>query len=103
MYKKFHNKLHSYHTSKLLTNYEVTGKYTRIENDVHINDPDNTLSKINSINFRVGNLWNELPLEIKRTSHKVTISTFTKKVKIEYISKYSDTCTKDNCYICENE
>ena len=103
MFKKVNKKLHSYHTSKLLTNYETTGKHTRTENDVHINVTDNNLSKTNSINLKAGNNWNELPSEIKDNAHKVTISTFTKHVKNSYISKYSNTCTKDQCYVCENQ
>ena len=47
--------------------------------------------------------WNELDSEIKDRAHKITLSTFTKNVKKDYISRYSEVCIKENCYICENK
>ena len=103
MHKKINKKLHPYHTSKLLTNYELTGKYTRNSEEIHINELDKTLATVNSINLKIGTLWNELESEIKNKAHKISITTFTKNVKKMYISKYSDVCCKENCYICENQ
>ena len=101
MHKKIDKKLHPYHISKLITNHELTGKQTRNSADVHINEFDKTLAIANSINLKVGTLWNELDPEIKNKAHKVSIATFTKNVKENYISKYSDVCTNEKCYICE--
>ena len=103
MFKKINNKLHPYLTSKLLTNFELTGIQTRNSDDIHINEFDKTLATVNSINLKFGTLWNELNSEIKNKAHKITIATFTKNVKKEYISRYSETCIKENCYICENQ
>lgn len=102
MYKKINNKLHPYHSSKLLTNFETTGKHTRKSNDIHIHEFDKTLATVNSINLKVGIPWNELNSEIKDLAHKRTLATFTKNVKKDYITRYSDVCTKENCYICLN-
>ena len=87
----------------MLTNYELTGKYTRNSEEIHINELDKTLATVNSINLKIGTLWNELDSEIKNKAHKISIKTFTKNVKKIYISKYSDVCSKENCYICENQ
>ena len=103
VHKKCHKKLHSYHTSKLLTNYEITGINTRCGNDVHINEPENSLTRVNSINFKIGMYWNELNSEIKEKAFRISISTFTKHVKNDYISRYSEVCNKESCYICENQ
>ena len=102
MYKKINNKLHSYHTSKLLTNFEITNKHTRKSDDIYINRIGKTLVTANSINLKVGNSWNELSSEIKNKAHNVTIATFTKDVKKNYVATYSDACVQENCYICGN-
>ena len=103
MYKKNHQKLHKYHTSKLLAKYEVTEINTRRENDVYVNEPENTLTTANSINLKVGKYWNGLSSEIKDNAFKTSIATFVNHVKNEYFSRYSDTCIKDSCYVCENK
>ena len=103
VYKKINNKLHPYHTSKLPTNFEITKKLTRKSEDIYINEFDKILAKTNSINLKVGSSWNELSSDIKIKAHKITISTFTKDVKKHYFSRYSNICTKENCYVCENQ
>ena len=101
VYKKIHNKLHPYITSKLLTNLEITQKHTRKSDDIHIHEIDKSLATVNSINLKVGTVWNDLDSEIKNKAHTVTIATFTKDVKKSYISRYSDVCIKENCYTCD--
>ena len=103
MHKKIHNNLHSYHASKLLTNYEVTEIHTRKSEDVHINEFDKTLAISNSINLKVGSIWNALDSVIKSGAYRMSVATFSKHVKNVYISKYSNVCTKENCYVCNNE
>ena len=65
MHEKINKKLHPYHTSKLLTNYEVTGTDTRKSDDIHINKLGKSLATVNSLNLKIGNSWNELDLDIK--------------------------------------
>ena len=79
MYKKVNSTLHSYHTSKLATNFEITQKDTRQKDNVYVKTHDNNFLKINSINYKVGMAWNELTPDIKEQVLK-TPSTFTKIV-----------------------
>ena len=99
MYKKCHGKLPKYHSDQLQTNTE-RGMNTRREHDVYIVRTDKRLTKINSINYKVGTHWNELP-KITKASVPKTLSTFTNTIKKLYLSKYSDTCNKVDCYPCK--
>ena len=101
VYKKIHNKPHPYLSSRLLTNLETTKKHTRKSDDIHIHEIDKSLATVNSINLKVGTVWNDLDSEIKNKAHTVTIATFNKDVKKSYISRYSDVCIKENCYTCD--
>ena len=100
MYKKMQSKLHSYHASKLTTNYERNNTDTRQRHDVNVHMHKNKLSEINTINYKVGTSWNELSFDTKMLAFK-TLPTFTKRVKNLYLTKYTDTCTKRNCYVCK--
>ena len=100
MHKKIHNTLHSYHTSQLTTYFEITQTNTRIQDDVCLEMPINTLFKINSINHKVGSSWNELSLDIRKHALK-SIRTLTQHVKKSYLSKYSYVCNIANCYSCK--
>ena len=99
MYKKIQKTLHSYHSSKLTTNFEITQKHTRQKENININRQNN-IGKINSINYKVGTSWNELDPDVKKYASK-TASTFIQHVKRVYFSKYLDTCTIQCCYICK--
>ena len=100
MYKKMQRKLHGYHASKLTTNYERNNTNTRQRYDVNVHMHKNKLSEINTINYKVGTSWNELSLDTKMLAFK-TLPTFTKRVKNLYLTKYTDICTKRNCYVCK--
>ena len=100
MYKKMQCKLHGYHASKLTTNYESNNTNTRQRYDVNVHMHKNKLSEINTINYKVGTSWNELSLDTKMLAFK-TLPTFTKRVKNLYLTKYTDICTKRNCYVCK--
>ena len=102
MFKKIHNTLHSYHTSKLLTNYEITQTNTRQKDNINIDIQNNTnLSKMNSINYKVGTAWNELDQSVKEHALQ-SLPTFTRNVRKWYISKYKETCNIDHCYTCNS-
>ena len=100
MYKKMQHRLHQYHTTQLTTNYECNHLITRQRFDVHIRIHKNRFSKINAINFKVGQSWNELPFETKMLAFK-SMPTFTKNVKNTYLNKYSYECTIDKCHVCK--
>ena len=102
MYKKLKNTLHSYHCSRLTTNHEITQTNTRQKYDVYIERHKNNLSKINSINYKVGTPWNDLDYDIKQYAQQ-TLPTFNKHVKKSYISQYSDVCNIPGCYSCKNK
>ena len=100
MFKKMKGTLHSYHAKQISTKFESLGVETRQKNDVLINGTCFTsVSKINSLNYKIGNAWNTLPFEIKSRSYK-TLYTFTKTIKSHYISKYSKVCEVKKCYVC---
>ena len=50
MYKKINKTLHSYHTSKLRTNFEITERHSKFQDDVKIIGQKNNFLKINSLN-----------------------------------------------------
>ena len=79
MYKKKVGILHSYHCSQLPTSRVSQSVITRQSHDIIIGS-HNYISKINSLNFKIGTSWNELPNNFKEIT---TLSefTFVKKVK----------------------
>ena len=99
MYKKTHNTLHAYHSSKLITNFEISNTNTRHKEDINIHTQTNSLSRINSINYKVGSAWNELDIDVRKYVSK-TLKTFTLHVKNWYLKQYSYLCEVDRCYIC---
>ena len=82
-----------------LTNYELTERHSKFQDDIKLTGPNNNFWKINSINQKVGKSWNELELSIRNNAYK-TLATFTHHVKRWYISKYSSNCPIIDCYIC---
>ena len=99
MFKKYQGILHPYHCKQLLTRSEILNSETRQKHDVKINNY-NENSKANSLNVKIGKIWNELPFDIKCRNFK-TIATFTKHIKNLYISSYSTECLVRHCYICK--
>ena len=60
----------------------------------------NDFAKINSINFKIGKVWNDIGPEIQTYANK-TSSTFSRHVKKMYIDNYSVDCKNmPDCYIC---
>ena len=102
MCKKIQNKLHHYHSSKLTMNYEKQTIVTRQRFDVQMssNEDNNNLSRINSINYKVGTNWNKLPFNSKMLAFK-TIPTFVKHIKNLYLATYTDVCNIKDCYSCK--
>ena len=99
MYRKKCELLPSYHSNQLKTKSEISVRDTRQKYDVDMKTY-NGISKINSINSKVGNAWNVLPFEIKCTDFK-NIGAFSKLMKRHYLSKYTPDCIKTNCYVCK--
>ena len=100
MCKKMQHRLHCYHSSQLKTNYERKHIDTRQKYDVHLLKHKNNLSRINTLNYKVGKSWNELPLDTKMLAFK-TLPTFTKGAKALYLSRYPDKCNIDKCNVCK--
>lgn len=80
-------------TNSLLHNYD-----TRNATDAH---QHNTTMKIQtqSLNYKVTSSWNSLPSILKNKNYSC-IHSFTKQLKIHFISQYSDHCPLTDCYIC---
>jgi len=75
---------------------------TRQKYDVILKSHNNENSKMNSINYKIGNAWNELPFDIKDGLYR-TVSNFSKHVKKHYLSKYDRDCKIKKCYICKRK
>ena len=100
MFKRLQNRLHQYHSTQIIMNYERQTIATRQRYDVIIEPHKNNFFQTNSINFKIGTTWNELPTDAKMLAFK-TLPTFAKRIKNIYLSKYTDVCTKVNCYTCK--
>ena len=98
MYKKLQNRLHHYHSSKLIMNFDRQTITTRQKYDVYIDTRANALTRINAFCFKISNCWNELPIDVKMLAFK-TLPTYAKGIKRFYLSNYSDICNKNDCYI----
>ena len=81
-------------------NSEIKSINTRQNYDVNLIAHKNNFSKVNTINYKVGTCWNELPAETKMLALK-TLPTFVKSVKNIYLSKYCTNCSVNNCYSCQ--
>ena len=98
MYRNKLGKLHKYHAQQLTPKYTRTSTETRQKHDIII-DKCNNLSKVNSLNYKIGKAWNELSFNTKDAYFK-TIRGFTIHVKKGFLSNYKSICTIDSCYIC---
>ena len=99
MYKCLQGKLPKYHSVQIPTKLDNSITETRQKHNIILKPHTNNNFKINSLNYKIGTAWNELPYDIKETSYK-TMGTFTKHVKKHYLSKYDIECKLRNCYIC---
>ena len=101
VYKKSQAKLHSYHSMQLPIKSQSSDAETRQRYDVVLKTYPNDFSKMNSLNYKIGKVWNDLPFDIKDGMYR-TIDTFSKHVKKHYLSQYEKiTCQVKNCYICK--
>lgn len=97
-YRKQINILPSY-LSNMLQSFQHNDRSTRQSNDIYINHISNKLEK-QSLNFKVGNAWNDLPTFLKSIK-QVHLKTFSKRVKSHFLSSYkSNICTQINCFPC---
>ena len=101
LYKKKLNILHPYHSNLLKLKRETQQTSTRQSFDILMSKSTN-FQRINNLVFKVGHSWNNLPLEIK-TLDGISERSFAKKVKHHYLSKYTESCTIRNCYICNRK
>ena len=77
VYKKINKSLPNYHVTKLRTNFDITKANTRTKHDIYIEKPVTNLTKINSLNHKIGTSWNQLENEIRAYTSKC-LPTFTK-------------------------
>ena len=101
VHKKTQGKLHNYHSSQIIIKSEFNDLETRQKHDVNLKLYPSNCLRINSINYKFGKAWNELPFSIKDKIYK-TSRTFSKHVKEFYLSKYDKHCEIMNCYICNS-
>ena len=99
-YKEKQGSLHNYHSSKLQTNMQHHSTMTRQSSDINISRWTKNVHK-QTINFKIGTIWNALPREIRNVT-LISEHSFAKKLKKYLISQYRDNCEIQNCYICKN-
>lgn len=99
-YKQRLGTLHTYHSSKLYNPLSQRVVHTRQDHDVNINRWTSNIQK-QTLNYKIGTAWNSLPREIK-CSPLVSEHSFAKKLKKYYLSKYTDTCNIQGCYVCNS-
>ena len=102
MLRKKRGLINSYHASKLPVKGDVTNKVTRQSFDISLKN-HNTLSRINSLNYKVGSSWNSLPFSFKSDVHyrSVSLGTLTKRIKSTILTSYDVECTNPHCYTCK--
>jgi hypothetical protein len=97
-YKNKFSMLPPYHSSKLpLVLFQNRNPQTRQCYDIAIHRHTTNLQK-KLINYKIGSLWNNLPKQVKDTS--ITTKAFCKSIKISFLNDYVSTCTRSNCYSC---
>ena len=99
-YKQKHGILHSYHASKLLTNSQQLSVTTRQSSDIFVSRCHSNINK-QSINHKVGTVWNSLPKEI-RNQPLVSEKSFARRLKQYFLSQYKEVCDISDCYVCNN-
>ena len=92
-------KLNNYHSLRIPFKSQSLNTETRQKHDVIIKTHYNNNLRMNSINYKLGIAWNELPFDIKNGFYK-TAGTFSRHVKKYYLSNYETQCKIMNCYIC---
>ena len=104
MLRKNRGLINSYHASKLPIKGDATEIVTRQTFDVSL-QTHKALSKINSLNYKVGSSWNTLPFTIKSDVHYSghSIRTFAKRIKHHFVSNYRIECTIKKCYACKRK
>ena len=101
VFKNTKGKLPQYHSAQIPCKYDPDLTQTRQKYDIKMKIPNNKCSEINSLNYKLGNVWNDLPFDLK-DGHFRTIQTFSKHVKNHYSSSYKKHCEIKHCYICKN-
>ena len=101
-YKKTQGKLHSYHSLQIPIRSQTLNLETRQKHDIIIKTHTNKTAEMNSINYKFGNVWNELPFDIKDGFYR-TVGAFSRHVKKYYLSRYETQCKLINCYICNKK
>ena len=92
-------KLHPYHAEQIPLKSQSIDIETRQKHDIIIKKRSTNNSKINSINFKFGSTWNDLPFVIKDGYFR-TVATFSKHIHMHYLSKYDQPCAIENCFAC---
>ena len=102
MLRKKRGLINSYHACKLLVKGDTSNIKTRQSFDITL-QTHNQLSRINSLNYKVGSSWNSLPFSFKSDVHyqNFSLATFTKRIKNMIVSSYEVECTNPNCYTCK--
>ena len=104
MYKSIKGVVHNYHASKLVSKSDNSNIVTRqAHNVVILRHRHSKQYKINSLNYKIGTAWNELPLNIK-TKSVFTLNTFTRAVKMMLLDRYdtNSICKDKHCYSCNH-
>ena len=93
--------LHSYHGSRLISRTSQQQMTTRQANDIIIEKHMSQLNR-HSLNYKIGSVWNYLPVEIKNHPYQSELS-FVRNLKKYFLSTYEENCSISGCYICSRQ
>ena len=85
---------------QLETNSQIHSHHTRQHDLIHTNSINSEIHK-QTINFKISECWNSLPIEIRNKTH-LSPPSFTNSVKKHLLSLYRLSCTKPSCPSCKH-
>ena len=99
-YHKFsHKQLPVYFNKFFKRNSDVHEYNTRNRQALRLNQFKN-VTTLKCIRFHIPTLVNNMPTNVKEKIDTHSLSGFSHYTKIHLIGKYSNTCDKRNCYVC---
>ena len=98
-FKYEHNNLPSYFYSIFLKNHEIHNFNTRNINNFQLPQIRHSFVKT-AIRYRIPVAYNSCPNNIKDKIFTHSISGFARYVKLYFIDNYAESCTLEDCYIC---
>ena len=102
-YHKFVNgKLPLYFHNFFDRNSDIHSYNTRSNNRLHLYPYNNQTTK-NFIRFKIPNIINDLPRNVREKIYTHSLAGFAQYMKKHLINEYEIECNTENCCVCENQ